>query len=62
MVRGQGGNRFRLAWRWDGSEAVLPSRAVDDLGYRQPAVVDLFNNGIKAWKVSPDGWVSSVNV
>ena len=64
--------RFRLHWYWDGTEAVLLSRAVDDRGYRQPTVNELVkargrnsgyhNNGVKAWRVSPEGWVSSANV
>lgn len=61
--------RFRLPWRWDGGRAVLQSRAYDEQGYRQPTVADLIsargansayhNNGVKAWQVAPDGWVSN---
>ena len=64
--------RFTVPWRWDGSEAVLMSKAVDDCGYRQPAVAELVrargrnsgyhNNGVKIWRVARDGWVSSSNV
>ena len=28
--------RFRAAWRWDGTPAVLKSRATDETGYVQP--------------------------
>ena len=33
--------RFKAAWNWDGSPAVLMSRAVDSNGYVQPTVQDL---------------------
>ena len=60
-------SRFRFPWRWDGSETLLQSRAVDDQGYVQPSTQDLIaargrnslyhHNGIKVWRVTPDGWV-----
>ncbi len=67
--------RFRLAWRWDGSEAVLQSRATDDTGYVQPTIAQLVSvrglngptgsvyhhNGIQSWMVSTDGSVSNVH-
>jgi len=28
--------RFRLAWRWEGEEALIASRATDETGYVQP--------------------------
>ena len=28
--------RFRLPWQWDGTPALLQSRAIDDTGYVQP--------------------------
>jgi len=60
--------RFRHPWRWDGREAVLMSRAIDETGYVQPRLEDLravrgpgtyyhFNN-VRAWRVRPDGRVS----
>ena len=59
--------RFRALWRWDGREALLMSRAVDETGYLQPTLAELrrvrgrgttyhFNN-IRGWKVHPDGRV-----
>ena len=62
--------RFRLPWRWDGGEANLVCRAIDETGYVQPPVEDLIavrgtessyhNNATKAWKVQADGSVTSV--
>jgi sulfane dehydrogenase subunit SoxC len=59
--------RFRLPWRWDGREAVLQSRCIDETGYIQPTLGDLvkvrglnskfFNNAIQTWKVAADGSV-----
>jgi sulfane dehydrogenase subunit SoxC len=63
--------RFRLDWRWQGSEAVLQSRCTDETGYVQPTLADLasvrglnskyFNNAIQSWKVASDGSVSNVH-
>ncbi|HLX44379.1 MAG TPA: sulfite dehydrogenase [Bryobacteraceae bacterium] len=62
--------RFRLPWRFDGREAVIASRAVDETGYVQPTREDLIAvrgtnsayhfNGIKFWKVQADGTVTNV--
>jgi sulfane dehydrogenase subunit SoxC len=62
--------RFRLAWRFDGREAVIASRAVDETGYVQPTREALIAargmnsayhfNGIKLWKVQADGTVTNV--
>jgi sulfane dehydrogenase subunit SoxC len=62
--------RFRLAWRWDGSGAVLKSRAVDDAGNVQPErekfIAEHGNNAIfhcnaiQAWSVAPSGEVKHV--
>jgi sulfane dehydrogenase subunit SoxC len=64
--------RFRLDWRWQGSEAVLQSRCTDETGYVQPTLADLarvrglnsryFNNAIQSWKVASDGSVTNVHV
>jgi len=64
--------RFRMPWRWDGSEAVLLSRATDSSGYVQPAREELIAargknsiyhyNGIKPWRVAPDGSVTNVEI
>jgi sulfane dehydrogenase subunit SoxC len=57
--------RFRHLWRWDGSESVLMSRAVDETGYVQPTYAELVaargprtsyhQNNIRPWKVRSDG-------
>jgi len=61
--------RFYFPWNWDGKEAVLQSRSIDETGYVQPtkealvAVRGLNSqyhyNGIKVWKVLADGSVSN---
>jgi sulfane dehydrogenase subunit SoxC len=63
--------RFRLAWPWDGREAVLQSRCTDETGYVQPTLAELvrvrglnseyFNNAIQSWKVAADGSVHNVH-
>jgi len=64
--------RFHFGWWWRGGAATLQSRCIDDTGYRQPTREQLiavrgmrpgpdgFNhfNGIKAWRVQPDGTVT----
>jgi sulfane dehydrogenase subunit SoxC len=64
--------RFVMPWRWDGEEAALQSRCVDETGYVQPTREQLiairglrpgpdsFNhyNGIKQWFVHESGQVS----
>jgi sulfane dehydrogenase subunit SoxC len=62
--------RFRLAWDWKGTPAVLKSRAVDETGYVQPERDVLVAergrrgyfhyNAIVAWAVDEDGAVSHV--
>lgn len=62
--------RFRLPWRFDGREAVIASRAVDESGYVQPTREALISargtnsvyhfNGIKFWRVGGDGTVTNV--
>ena len=62
--------RFNIDWVWDGSPAVLQSRAVDSTGYVQPKINQLravrgtksiyHNNAIQSWRVSPTGDVSNV--
>ena len=63
--------RFRLPWRFEGREAIIASRAVDETGYIQPtreALVAVRGtnsayhyNGIKFWKVGADGAVTYVD-
>ena len=60
--------RFRHLWNWDGREALLMSRAVDETGYVQPTYrqlvaargphTDYHLNNIRPWKVARDGAVT----
>ena len=62
--------RFRLAWRFDGQDALIASRAIDETGYVQPTRAALVAargtnsiyhyNGIKFWSVRADGTVTHV--
>lgn len=62
--------RFRLPWRWNGQEAVLQSRCIDETGYVQPTRQDLVKvrgtssvyhyNGIQSWRVERDGQVRNI--
>jgi len=62
---------FRLPWQWDGSPAVLQSRAVDDSGYVQPprpvllaarGVESYYHyNAIQSWRIGSDGRVENVH-
>ena len=64
--------RFTLPWPWDGSPAILQSRAIDETGYVQPKIGQLravrgtrsiyHNNAIQSWRVDPSGEVSNVQV
>ena len=64
--------RFRLNWMWDGGEAVLQSRCVDETGYDQPTRDALIavrgtrssyhNNAIQSWRIAADGRVDNVHV
>ena len=59
--------RFRHVWNWDGSEALLMSRATDETGYVQPDLETLLAargegsayhcNTIRPWRVQSDGRV-----
>jgi sulfane dehydrogenase subunit SoxC len=63
--------RFRLPWQFDGREAVIASRAIDQTGYVQPTREALIAvrgtnsiyhfNGIKFWRVQADGTVTNVD-
>ena len=62
--------RFRMAWRWNGAETIILSRAADETGAAQPtrdAIIAAKGtkfayhyNAIQAWKVDSDGQVSNV--
>lgn len=61
--------RFSLPWKWDGSPAVLQSRATDESGMVQPTRTDWakryapgnynHNNAIQAWNVTAKGGVEN---
>jgi sulfane dehydrogenase subunit SoxC len=63
-------SRFRLPWKWDGTETIVTSRCTDETGYIQPtreALVEVrgmnsnyHNNAIKAWKIAAGGAVTNV--
>jgi sulfane dehydrogenase subunit SoxC len=62
--------RFRLPWRFDGQDALIASRAIDETKYVQPTRAALIAargtnsiyhyNGIKVWNVRADGTVTNV--
>ncbi|MEO7031572.1 MAG: molybdopterin-dependent oxidoreductase, partial [Herbaspirillum sp.] len=62
--------RFNIDWSWDGSPAILQSRAIDETGYVQPKINQLravrgtrsiyHNNAIQSWKVAESGEVLNV--
>jgi sulfane dehydrogenase subunit SoxC len=64
--------RFNINWVWDGSPAIMQSRAIDDTGYIQPSIKTLrnvrgtrsiyHNNAIQSWKLDSNGEVSNVQV
>jgi len=62
--------RFRSAWRWDGGQTVILSRATDESGDVQPtremvlrdrsSAAFYHYNGIQAWQVAENGEVTNV--
>ncbi|MFZ9723374.1 MAG: sulfite dehydrogenase [Burkholderiaceae bacterium] len=64
--------RFNIDWVWNGKNAFLQSRCIDDTGYVQPTVHQLrevrgtrsiyHNNMIQTWRVAESGEVSNVQV
>ena len=62
--------RFRIPWQWDGTPAILKSRAVDETGYVQPEREQLLAaqgrhgfyhyNAIVTWSVDKAGSVTHV--
>lgn len=62
--------RFRFPWRWNGQEATLQSRCVDETGYVQPSRQDLVKvrgtnstyhyNAIQSWRIERDGLVRNI--
>ena len=65
-------HRFYYDFNWDGSEMLLQSRAVDELGRIQPTKHQLrqargensiyHNNGIQTWHVKADGSIENVEI
>jgi sulfane dehydrogenase subunit SoxC len=61
--------RFRLPWTFEGREAIIASRSIDETGYVQPTrealvavrgVNSVYHyNGVKFWKVRADGTVTN---
>jgi sulfane dehydrogenase subunit SoxC len=64
--------RFNLDWVWDGSPAILQSRATDETGYVQATYKQLravrgtrsiyHNNAIQSWLVQENGEVKNVQL
>lgn len=63
--------RFRVPWTWNGEEAVLQSRSVDETGYVQPTLSELVAvrglnsvyhlNAIQSWHIATNGEVTNVH-
>ena len=67
--------RFRFPWIWDGTPAVIQSRATDETGYSQPTHQQLVDargplesgslfyhmNAIQSWAIAADGSVKNVH-
>ncbi|MGD9880910.1 MAG: sulfite dehydrogenase [Reyranella sp.] len=64
--------RFRLPWRWQGEQAFLQSRAIDETGYVQPTIAGLrkmrgvnsvyHKNAVHTWRVNPNGSIDNVQI
>ncbi len=64
--------RFNIDFTWDGSPAILQSRAIDETGHVQPKINQLravrgtrsiyHNNAIQSWRLLPSGEVGNVQV
>jgi sulfane dehydrogenase subunit SoxC len=64
--------RFNIDWVWDGTPAILQSRAMDETGFVQPSYRQLrevrgtrsiyHNNAVQSWKVVASGEVGNVQV
>jgi sulfane dehydrogenase subunit SoxC len=62
--------RFRIPWQWNGGQAILKSRAVDETGYVQPERDVLVKslgqhsyfhyNAIVSWEISSNGSIRHV--
>ena len=64
--------RFGLEWDWDGSPAMIQSRAIDETGYVQPTYTQLreargsssiyHKNAIHTWRLHDSGKVTNVQI
>lgn len=64
--------RFEIEWQWNGQQAYLQSRVIDETGYVQPSYQQLravrgtnsmyHNNAIHTWMVHPSGEVENVQL
>ncbi len=64
--------RFNIGFNWDGSPAILQSRAIDETGYVQPKASQLravrgtrsiyHNNAIQSWQLAANGEVANVHL
>ena len=64
--------RFTMPWEWDGKEALVMSRAMDETGYVQPTLRQLVDergtsgiyhkNSIQTWHVLANGEVHNVQL
>jgi sulfane dehydrogenase subunit SoxC len=64
--------RFEIPWDYQGGDAVLVSRAMDETGYVQPSMSELqavrgvnsiyHNNAMQTWLVNPSGEVENVRL
>jgi len=62
--------RFRFPWHWNGQEAILQSRSVDETGYIQPTREELVKvrgtnslyhyNAIQSWRVDRNGRIWNI--
>ena len=63
--------RFNLPWQWNGTPAILQSRAIDESGYVQPTREQIVGvrglnsqyhyNAVQSWAVAASGEVSNVH-
>ncbi len=64
--------RFTMPWEWNGQEALIMSRAMDETGYVQPTLRQLrevrgtnsiyHKNSIQTWKIEANGEVKNVQI
>ncbi len=72
MIEPRALTRFGMEWDWDGSPALIQSRAIDETGYVQPTYTQLravrgsssiyHKNAIHTWRLHADGSVTNVQI